>query len=71
MNERDEMAVKEAIKEMDAKLLRDLVKDAVKELVGDYVRVFGWWSMRTLAVAGVGGMIVGILWAAGYAKVAS
>lgn len=69
MNERDELAVKEAVKEMDSRLLREVVKDAVKELLGDYVRLFGWWSLRTLSVAAVGGIIVGILWAAGYAKV--
>lgn len=68
MNERDEAAVKEAIKEMDSRLLRDIVKDAVKELVGDYVRLFGWWSMRTLSVAAAGGVLVLILWAAGYVK---
>lgn len=69
MNERDETAIKAAIKDMDSRFLREIVKDAVKELVGDYVRLFGWWSLRTLSVAAVGAMIVAILWAAGYAKV--
>jgi hypothetical protein len=69
MNERDEAALKAAVKEMDSRLLREIVKDAVKELVGDYVRLFGWWSLRTMSVAAVGGIIVLILWAAGYAKV--
>lgn len=69
MNERDEKAIKAAIKDMDSRFLREVVKDAVKELVSDYVRLFGWWSLRTLSVAAVGAVIVGILWAAGYAKV--
>lgn len=71
MNERDELAVKEAVKEMDSRVLRGVVKDAVKELLGDYVRLFGWWSLRTVSVAALGAMIVLILWVAGYAKVGS
>ncbi len=69
MNERDETAIKAAIKDIDSRFLREIVKDAVKELVADYVRAFGWWSLRTISVAAVGGIIVLILWAAGYGKV--
>lgn len=69
MRERDEAAIKQAIKNMDRAEMREVVKEAFRELVGDYVRAFGWWSMRTLAVAAIGAAIVGILYAAGYAKV--
>lgn len=68
MNERDEAAIKAAVKEMDSRLLREVIKDAVKELIADSVRVFGWWSLRTLTVAAVGGLIMLALYAAGYAK---
>lgn len=69
MNERDEAAIKAAVKEMDSRLLREVIKDAVKELIAEYVRLFGWWSLRTLTVAAVGGLIMLALYAAGYAKV--
>ncbi len=69
MNERDEAAIKAAVKEMDSRLLREVIKDAVKELIDEYVRLFGWWSLRTLTVAAVGVLIMLALYAAGYAKV--
>ena len=69
MNERDERAIKEAIKEMDSRVIRDVVKDAVKELVGEQVRLFGWWSLRTLGYAAVGAAIIAALWLAGFQKV--
>lgn len=68
MNERDETTIKAAVRDMDAKVLREVVKDAFKELLADYVRQFGWWSLRTLSLAAIGAAIVGILWAAGYGK---
>ncbi|GAB2493871.1 hypothetical protein [Arenimonas alkanexedens] len=70
MNERDEAAIKEAVKELDARYMRAIVKEAVKELVAEYVRVFGWWSIRTIGVALAGAGIMLVMWAAGYAKVA-
>lgn len=68
MNERDEQAIKEAVKEMDARVLRGVIKDAVKELVNEQIKQFGWWSLKTLGYVAVGGVIVFVLWTQGYTK---
>jgi hypothetical protein len=58
--------MKAVLREMGPDELRAAVKEAFRELLGDYVRMFGWWSIRTIAVAGVGAVIVLILWAGGW-----
>lgn len=63
MNERDEKAVKDAAKEaITRQQLREAVKDAYKEIIEDYVRKFGWWSLKTLAAIGTGAIIAGAIY---------
>ena len=58
MNERDEKAAKDAAKEVITnEQLRSAVKDAYKELIGDYIRTFGWWSLKTLGAMAIGGIV--------------
>lgn len=66
MRERDGSVMKTVLREMDPHELRAIVKEAVSDLLGDYAKRFGWWSLRTIGVAGVGAVIVFILWANGY-----
>lgn len=68
MNERDEQAVKAAIKAMEASEQREIVKQAVKELLAEYAKAFGWWSLRYLSVALIGAVILFILYANGWTK---
>lgn len=63
MNERDEKALKDAAKEaLNKQQLREAVKEAYREIVEDYVRKFGWWSLKTLAAIGTGALIAGAVW---------
>ena len=63
MNERDEKAIKDAaIAAVNRQQLREAVKEAYKEIVEDYVRKFGWWSLKTLAAIGTGALIAGAVW---------
>ena len=62
MNERDEAAIKAAMKAMSHREQMDVVKAAVKELLADYAKAFGWWSLRCIAVAFVGAVFIFIVW---------
>ena len=63
MNERDEKALKDAAKEaLNKQQLREAVKEAYREIVEDYVRKFGWWSLKTLAAIGTGAIIAGAIY---------
>jgi hypothetical protein len=68
MRERDGTVLKAILREMGADELRAVVKEAFRELLGEYARTFGWWSLRTIALASVGAVIVFVLWANGYTK---
>lgn len=68
MNERDEFAVKAAIKAMEDSAQREIVKQAVKELLAEYAKSFGWWSLRYIGVALIGALVLFILYANGWAK---
>ncbi|MBN50001.1 MAG: hypothetical protein CMN85_10700 [Spongiibacteraceae bacterium] len=48
--------------------LREGAKEGVKELMGDYVREFGWFSLRVLGVASIGAVITFILMMDGWKK---
>lgn len=66
--ERDGEFIKQVLREMGADELRAVVKEAHRELLGEYAKAFGWWSLRTIALACVGAVIVFVLWANGYTK---
>lgn len=53
---------------MGAEQLRAVVKEAISEKIDEYVRRFGWWSLRTISLACVSAVIVFVLWANGYTK---
>lgn len=57
MNERDENAVKEAIKQVDEAEFKRLVKQAISEKLDEYVLKFGKWSVFTLSVLILGGLV--------------
>lgn len=68
MNERDESAVKEAVKAMAQSEQRAIVKAAIKELLSEYVAQFGWWSSRTLALLAIAALVLFILKVNGWAQ---
>lgn len=68
MHERDEHAIKEAVKAMTEAEQRKIVKEAIKELMGEYIRTFGWWSTRTLSLLVLGALILFILQVNGWTR---
>lgn len=68
MNERDENAVKAAIKALEEGEQRALVKAAIKELLAEYVAKFGWWSSRTLGLLAIGALVLFILRVQGWVQ---
>lgn len=69
MREREEYDLRKwARRELTHSELREIVKAAHRESIDEYVRKFGWWSIRTIAAMLCGGVVVLALWAAGYTK---
>ena len=70
MSHHDEDAAEahRAVTELRKREILDATKTAVKELIDEYVQIFGWWSLKTVAVALVGAGLIAILWAEGWHK---
>lgn len=68
MTERDEDALKRAVKRMENDALREVVKDAMKELLRDAVGDGAFWLLKYLATAALGAVIIFILWVNGWVQ---
>ena len=49
--------IRKQLSAISKKEMKDLTKEAVKELVAEHVAMFGWWSLKTLGVIAMGGIV--------------
>ena len=63
--EPEEFDIKQAIRDIENKQMRQVVKDAIKELISEQVQAGGFWLIRVFASALAGAGVLFILWVNG------
>ena len=63
--EPEEFDIKQAIRDIENKQMRQVVKDAIKELISEQAQAGGFWLIRVFAIALAGAGVLFILWANG------
>lgn len=61
----EDFDIKNALRDLENKQMRQIVKDAIKELISEQVQAGGFWLIRVFGIALAGAGVLFILWANG------